>query len=281
MASIRLQTPESVANAVSLSRTVKKGKAALLLEGKKDLRLYSNFIDWNQCEPYPVFGRESVLEALSILEGRRTSGVLAIVDLDSDRILGKTLIGANVAVTDERDLEGMLIRSPALDKVLNEHDQVPLPNLSLRIAQAVKFLGYVRAMCVDKGWSLSFKNLTYSQFIDMRTIACNEASVIPALLASRENVGFGQTAGDLETEVRNYINQQHSAWDVSQGHDMAHVLTSVLNFYKNKRLGCEAIESDLRLAFETTHFRTTGLFRTICAWQTANDPFKVLKLPCP
>ncbi|WP_263411254.1 DUF4435 domain-containing protein [Terriglobus tenax] len=265
-----------------MSRTVKPQHAALLLEGRKDNKIFSNFIDWDKCAPYVLSGRDNVLEALALARANQVPGVVAIVDRDSDHIYNRRIDDPCVAVTDKRDLEGMLIASPALEKVFGEHEVRPTFDLRQTIANGACHLGYMRALCHANGWHVDFKRIRYNSFFDPRTGVVSNNLVASTVLGSAENVGFGRSPLEIDELIRGISDASHDPLLVSQGHDMAAVAAEILKFYTGRRdITARDMESFLRLAFETEHFRTTSLFAALCEWQETNKNFIVLKLGCP
>lgn len=91
----------------------------LVVEGSTDEKLYRSFIDEDKCQIIVADGKTPAIEVLSLLKKEHFVGVLALVDADFDILEGKPAI-ENVLLTDTHDLETMLMRSPALAKVLRE-----------------------------------------------------------------------------------------------------------------------------------------------------------------
>ena len=64
--------------------------------------------------------KQCAIEILEILEKSNFQRVLAIVDADFDRLENLANKRPNLLPTDTHDLETMLIKSPALEKVVAE-----------------------------------------------------------------------------------------------------------------------------------------------------------------
>jgi Protein of unknown function (DUF4435) len=271
----------SVANAVRLSRQLKRTTTALLLEGNTDFKLYRNLIDGSKCQTYSVEGKQQVIAVLNILKKDKIPGVLAIVDADADHLEGTVSNSPDVITTETRDVEGLLLRSPALEKVLNEHggtSQFP-PLARDLILDAALPLGYLRCVAIRNRWSLDFKILNFGAFVDPAAIksdvrkTCEEVSL--------RNPGFGRTADDLLAEISRIADSNHDKWQVAQGHDMVAILAKAVSFRSKKQFYGHDLEAHLRLAFEATFLVATKLYEAICAWQKRNLPFVVIKLSCP
>ena len=112
-------TPNRIANKIRLLRTQYTG-SFLIAEGDTDTRVWENLVDSTKCCVENAFNKDNAVKVLNILEQANFAGVLAVVDADFD-ILEKTVpLSRNLLLTDTHDLETMLLKSPALEKVLRE-----------------------------------------------------------------------------------------------------------------------------------------------------------------
>ncbi len=109
-----------IANECILSRANFLG-TLLIVEGPSDSRLFKKFSDQSACKTIPAGGKRHAIDAIDILDKRGLSGALAIVDADYFHLDRVKLSSKNVLLTDEHDLELMLLLSNALDNVLDEH----------------------------------------------------------------------------------------------------------------------------------------------------------------
>ncbi len=91
----------------------------LLVEGKKDVKLYRKFLNNKEVQIKPAFGNEKVKKVLEILDERGFSKRFGIIDSDFKKLLNinETLDG--LFITDEHDIEVMIIKTKALEDVLN------------------------------------------------------------------------------------------------------------------------------------------------------------------
>lgn len=269
---------QSIANTVRFSRSGKPLSTALILEGSTDVKLYRNLIDDAHCEMYFAAGKERVFEVLANLTRDRTAGVIAIVDADCDHLANTVSTNPNVITTETRDIEGLLLKLPSLEKVLNEYDHpLQVSGTSTRdlIQRAARTLGYVRWLALRRNWSLDFKLLSFVAFIDGYKIECDDKRLGAELIAKNE--GFGVPGPEIVNASLQLADPSHDLWSVTNGHDMTKIL-SVAICARGKTVYSTAVESALRLALEVAHFKTTLLFAAICTWQRNNRPFVILKL---
>jgi hypothetical protein len=229
-----------------------------------------------------VDGKGNVLKALTNLQASRTKGVLAIVDGDSDHLDNSLSGNPDVITTETRDIEGLLLKSPGFEKVLNEHgitvqgSQIPRRE---DVLLAARTLGYIRWLAFRSGWSLDFKYLNFKSFIDAYGIKCDDSKLAAEIM--NKNPGFAVAGTAIVTDALRLASPQHDPWQVANGHDMAKILAIVIATRRGQNITSKEIESNLRLAFANEHMMATKLFIAICNWQKTNKPFIVLIIPCP
>ena len=95
-------------------------KAVILVEGGDDEKVYGEFIDGDKCEIVICQGHRNARDALGKLEGRTIWGILCVVDADFSAFIAQNGQSPNLLQTDDHDLEVMLFKSRAFDKVLGE-----------------------------------------------------------------------------------------------------------------------------------------------------------------
>ena len=237
-------------------------------------------VDSTHCELYIAFGKGCVFEVLAELMKDKTPGVVAIVDADCDHLANIVRKDKNVITTETRDIEGLLLKAPALDKVLNQYDYpsqlsgTPTRDLLLRAART---LGYIRWLSLHNKWSLDFKCLYFKSFIDQFKLECDDKKLSDELIA--KNPGFAVSGEEIMKYALQLMDTSHDLWCVANGHDMSKILAVAISA-RGREIHSAAIESALRLAFEEVHFKATSLFTAICCWQSSNRPFVILKIHC-
>jgi len=98
-----------VANWARMRGNRSRGQAVVLLEGEKDVRLFSNLLDDGHVRLLPSNGKPNAINALRVLEQDGWKGVLAIVDADFDPIEEITYPLVNLFFTDTHDIETMIL----------------------------------------------------------------------------------------------------------------------------------------------------------------------------
>ncbi|OUL25412.1 hypothetical protein BV372_28025 [Nostoc sp. T09] len=275
------------ANKIRLLRSTHSG-TFVLVEGGSDKTFYERFIDTLACKLITVSGKPSsklrVIAVLEILEKSSFQGILAIVDADFDRLTTLSYSSPNLLRTDTHDLETMLIKSPALNKVISEfgsEDKISQFSRDIRLTllETGMTLGYLLWISQSDGLNLTFDGITFSKFIDEQTLQIDELKLIREV--KNKSQAFSLKDEDLQQRLIMQKKNSHAPWQVCCGHD----LVELLSFSLRKTIGSNkpsdvepiSLERNLRLAYEAVYFRQTHLYLEICAWKSNNQPFKVLR----
>ena len=117
------KTPDILVNEIKMHRTSHNG-SFLIVEGNDDVRFWTprHHAD---CELVDGEGKQNVIGGIQRLDSTNFAGVLGIVDSDYDTLNGTSIESENLLATDAHDLECLLCRSSALDKVLAEYGSRP------------------------------------------------------------------------------------------------------------------------------------------------------------
>jgi Protein of unknown function (DUF4435) len=145
-------------------------RTILIVEGDGDSKFFRSYVDSKNCEIVISRGRENALRALHLVKDRKYVGVLAVIDRDYDDFLGVVHRCDDVIVNGEHDIEVMMARSQAFDKVLIElgsagkisemrkRDLTPQES----VVSAAHGLGVLRLFSMRTGANLRFEDLSYS-----------------------------------------------------------------------------------------------------------------------
>lgn len=289
-----LRSSDAIANQIRMRRSIFEG-AFLLLEGSSDKVLYGRFTDEVACELVVSSGKTWAIEVLVILEKSNFIGVVAIVDADFDRLEFLLHQSSNLLRTDTHDLETMLIKSPALDKVLSifgSEDKIKKFEKDVRttLLEAGLFVGYFLWLSKSDNLNLTFDGIKFKEFIDDRTLQLNELKLINEVKnkSKPEIKPLLSNTADIQQRVAAKKNDSHDPWQVCRGHDLVEILSIGLRkaIGSNKASDVESrsddrnntLESQLMLAYEAVYFYQTQLYQDILDWESNNQPFKVLKI---
>jgi hypothetical protein len=279
-------SPDAIANTARLLRDAYDG-TIVLAEGSGDSLLLRRFADPSHCRILVANGKENALGALAMLEAGSHPGIVALVDKDFWQIEQYQHESPNVLSTDTHNAETMLLRSPALDRVLAElGSEAKLrnfeqtcgldPRTGLVAAGAV--LGALRWLNHQRQVRLDFEGLTFSKFIQRESLTVDKASYVRTV--SNNSRQFGIPTADHIREMDHVLSAGHDPWHLSCGHDIVEVLSIALTRTLGSRPVIEVrrqtLERELRLAYDETTFRSTALCADIREWELRNAPFRIL-----
>ncbi len=279
-------TVDRHANKIKLLRTTFSG-TFLLVEGSSDKIFYERFIEKLACELVIISGKPSsklrVIAVLKKLDESDFQGVLAIVDADFDR-LDSVQSSPNLLCTDTHDLETMLIKSSALEKVVAEfgsEEKITKFNQDIRqtLLKTGMSVGYLLWISQRDGLNLTFNGIKFSRFVDEQTLEIDELKMIREVNSKSQTCSLKDT--DLQQKLASYKSSNHDPWQVCCGHHLVEILSISLRkaIGSNKAVEIEpnSLERNLRLAYEEVHFHQTQLYSEIRIWENNNEPFKVLR----
>lgn len=275
------------ANAIRLRRSTFSG-TFLLVEGSSDRTFYERFVDKVACVLISISGKPSsklrVIEVLSTLGKSNLKGIIAVVDADFDHLKAPSDGDANLIRTDTHDLETMLLKSPALEKVIAEfgsEEKIAKFGRDVRAAllEAGMPIGYFLWISQLDELNLTFDSIIFSKFIDDQTLQIDELKLIQEV--KNKSQAFGLKSENLQQRLRNQKSNNHDPWQVCCGHDLVEILSlglrRAIGSAKTSDVEPNSLERSLRLAYEETYFCKTQIYLSICSWESNNQPFKVLQ----
>lgn len=275
-------TKNRIANQIRMRRSSHKG-SFLIVEGRNDKLVYERFIDRTNCEFSIASGKENAVAAIRILEQDNFAGVLAIVDADFCRLEGTLPSSSNLLLTDEHDLEMMLLKSLALEKVISERgseDKINKfgKNIRLTLLESGKRIGYLRWVSLKDNLFLKFEELSFSKFIDKATLVIDTGKLIKAVKDHSQKLALREQ--DIQKSIETLEKTARDPWQLCCGHDIICILSiglsKVWGSWKTNEIRPDILERELRLAYEDSYFRSTQLYQLIQHWEINNKPYQVL-----
>jgi len=274
-----------IANTVRMAHSQRR-ITFLLVEGESDFYTLIPFLLAAFCEILVCHAKLKVLAAVSGLDRTREAGFLAIVDADFDHIEGRASQSPNCILTEFHDLEVILLCSSALDKVLRERassDKLrafeeeaggPIRDV---LFDRVQPLGRLRLANERGGWGLRFDGLNYSGYFDRDSLSVDLDRMIQAVV-QRSSTGhrLGQVRSDFDAQV----SEAHDLRLLCTGHDVVAVigiaLRKAIGTAPAQEVAPEALERELRLAFDREAFLTTQIYTALRDWEHSNPEWRVL-----
>ncbi|BAF99950.1 MULTISPECIES: DUF4435 domain-containing protein [Microcystis] len=274
-------TPDRIANSIRLLRSDHEG-VFLIVEGHSDKLIYERLVNKQEVRVTIASGKNNAIKALSILEKENFCRVVAVIDADFSRIEQQISDSNNLFLTDEHDLEMMLIKSAAFDKLLKERgSEEKIAAFSKDIRETLLKLGQeigkLRLLSLRNELDLKFEGLKFGKFIDKKNLSID----IDKLIISIKN--HSQKLSLDEQQIKQYLSvisdENHDPWQLCCGHDfisiLAIALCKVLGTWNANDVKKEDWERELRLAYELSYFYQTQIYQLMVNWQSNNHPYQI------
>ena len=271
------KSPGTLVAEIKMLRSSHDG-AFLIVEGKDDLRFWRPRRH-SGCDLIDGEGKPNVVGAVGRLDAARFGGALGVVDSDFELLTGGRSESSNLLYTDAHDLECLLCRSSALDKVLTEHGDVSRirrfesAGIDVRAALLERALVFGRlrfaALLARPAVELQVK---VQRFVDEDTWTVDDGTLIRQAVPDSPHDAHAimRRLGQLP---------QVDPWHVVRGHDMIAILRiglrRVLGDLRTS-IGVNDIARLLRASMSPEDLRDTGLWADLRAWEAANRPYAVL-----
>ena len=178
-------TPDRIANSIRLLRSDHEG-VFLIVEGHSDKLIYERLVNKQEVRITIASGKNNAIKALSILEKENFRRVVAVIDADFSRIEQQISDSNHLFLTDEHDLEMMLIKSAAFDKLLKERgSEEKIAAFSKDIRETLLKLGQeigkLRLLSLRNKLDLKFEGLKFGKFIDKEKLSINIDELIRSI----------------------------------------------------------------------------------------------------
>lgn len=275
--------PVATANAIRMKRQSYNG-SFLIVEGRDDRLFFDPFVNDKDCRITVAEGKENVAEVIAILETECFLGVVGVVDADLDHIEGNRLLSNNIIVHETVDLEALLIRSMALDRVLVEKgnaQKIAAFGKDVRnelVATAV-WIGCLRLYSHRTELNLKFQGLKYKRFVNKESLTIDIQALVREVMARSQRPDL--SCPDIVKDIKSIHQSLSDFWLICYGKDMVELLAfglrSVLGTNKVQDVRPEMIKTYLRLSFNRSDLNRTKLSRDLRAWMVLNSGFRVLQ----
>ncbi|MCK5795780.1 MAG: DUF4435 domain-containing protein [Deltaproteobacteria bacterium] len=278
------KNPGAVVTEIRMVRLDRDDVAFLVVEGRDDGKFWRTRVSKDTCDIVVADGKPNVVGAIKKLDAYSFSGAIGFVDDDFDRLLTLPPISHNLVSTDAHDLECMLIRSRALDKVLAEHGSEAkisafekAEGSSVREALLTRGLvfGRLRYLATKCDWPLDFAKLPVQRFTDDKTWAVDESMLLEAACDLD-----GPSSPD-EIRSQGHALSEISPYELCQGHDLVALLVlglrNVLGDLKPQQ-GIAQVSALLRHTIEQAEFQDTDAAQVVFHWESAHAPYRIFAL---
>jgi 5S rRNA maturation endonuclease (ribonuclease M5) len=274
-------TPDRIANSIRLLRSDHEG-VFLIVEGHSDKLIYERLVNKQEVRITIASGKNNAIKALSILEKENFCRVFAVIDADFSRIEQQIPDSNNLFLTDEHDLEMMLIKSAAFDKLLKERgSEEKIAAFSKDIRETLLKLGQeigkLRLLSLRNELNLKFEGLNFSKFIDKKNLSIDIDKLIISIKNHSQKLSLDEQ--QIKQDLSVISDENHDPWQLCCGHDFISILAialwKVLGTRNANDVKKEDLERELRLAYELSYFYQTQIYQLMVNWQSNHHPYKI------
>ncbi len=273
-----LKGPGEVAAEVLMTRMGFAG-TFLIVEGDDDSRFFRGRINQDACDLVIAGGKAAVVGGIEQLDAKHFRGALGVCDDDCASLDGHRPTSPNLIVTEWRDLDTLLVRSPALERVLAEYgDKNAIQKLESargpvrdNLTRLALPFGRLRWLSTRDSLGLDFAKLTPFQFIKP------DWSFNPWDITSAAAAQLKEAPQDIDARIAALPSVD--PWRACQGHDLLAILAIGLGeggALGSRKTSNKNIASTLRTSLDSVHWLASLLAIEIRRWEAANPPFKVL-----
>lgn len=271
----------------------------LLVEGDDDRKFFSAALKGiDKVNVVCCWGADTVSSTIREIDRLRAASpflpTLGIVDRDYRIALGILYASPNLLASDLRDLECMMIGSPAFEAVLTEFgsamkidafggaDAVTRATIS-----SASHIGKLRFHSQRKGLNVSFQLLDISKILDRKTLSIDPKALLKHLNARQVTNGSRMSDTELaeaDSSCRDAKCKQGERYFknpllLCRGHDLMEVLAVAFRSTLGSRSAAESsrenVESLFRLGY-VAHFRNSQLATSIESWLRSSNLHKIV-----
>jgi Protein of unknown function (DUF4435) len=267
-------TASTALAAIELRRDYAPDAPALVIEGPDDMRLF-NKLTLEECVVVPAGNRDGVIEAVRQANERGMQVVLGVVDRDYSDFRDEQL-PENLVMTDQNDIEVMLILSGALAGVVLEsvgqwiavvEIEGCRTELASHVIVGVSLLGQLRALKHEAVPRLNFAGLRLRNHLLADGVSLDSKALAEELQRRSDGVPASE---ELERLRREMESRDIPVEMLACGHDAVQYLCITIQaglLGKPLRLLSERdCASLLRSSYQPSEFAAGGLSRRIVDW---------------
>ena len=261
------------------------------VESGCDCRFWKTFLDLQNVKIRACNGWPNVLDSVS--KGNTESVVcIGIIDRDFRDYVGNYgILPDNVFMSDEHDVEMMIIKAVGIERVINNYDAADHIQ-KYEEKEGAKVLDIVFAITnrigilklIDRRDRLNFKLRksgkgtefdlpNYEKFLDKDGHFTTNQRMVDYLIEWSKNNHNQPAKSNAEIlalyEAENVT--KYDSYKLSCGHDVMHILAYLI--WKNisgERTDKDELEKILRASYSPDNFKTTNIFTALTQWVTNN-----------
>ena len=277
------RTAIAKANEIRLKRQLHTG-SFLVVEGRDDRLFFEQFTEQAVCKITTADGKRNVTDVIDTLEADHFPGVAGIVDADFDHVEARRSSSNNLIVLETVDLEALLVRSTALDRVLIELGSIEKiatfgRDVRETLVDAAAVIGCLRLHSLRARLNLTFQGLRYDSCVDRDALTVNVDALIHEVMKRSQR--FDISRDDVAQQIASIHDSLDDYWLLCCGVDMVAILAlglrSALGTNNSGVVAPAVVRRCLRLAFPSSDLHSSQLGRDLRGWSTRNSEYRVFE----
>lgn len=285
-------TSKRLATKLQMLRSGKKSKTFVVVEGVTDYRVYKKLFNEESCEVIVGESKENVVEVIAMCEALKMQGIIGIVDADFWHVTQKPLkLPKALFMTDNHDLECMMLKSKAYEDVLLEYGEAnKVARFEGKMHQSIQevmlknvaLIGYLRKISLDMNLEFRFNQLNFLEFTNMNRLEIQEDVLIKYILfhSRKQNI---YKENQVKQWLHNAMTQSEDVWEICCGHDLMEFMTLgfiyLFGNYNSKNIFPGQLEGSFRLAYHEKLFKETLLYHALLEWEQKNKRYHLFSNP--
>lgn len=266
----------------------------LLVEGDDDRKFFNAALKGiDKVNVVCCWGADTVSSTIREIDRFRKSSqflpTLGIIDRDYRMVLGILYASPNLLTSDLRDLECMMIGSPAFEAVLSEFGSAKkigafggTDSVARATINSASHIGKLRFLSQRKGLNVSFQLLDISKILDRKYLSIDPKALLNHLNARQGGNGSRMSDDDLAKADSACADAKYGRQEpyfkhpllLCRGHDLMELLAVAFRSTLGSRSAAESsrenVESLFRLSY-VAHFRNSQLATSIESWLKSSN----------
>lgn len=260
------KSPGIILSEITLLRNT-SNSPLVLVEGESDIKFLKPRLPRSLSGLVICEGKKNLLGALSLANSRSLPSVYGVCDDDIDSLTDPPHCMANLVVTSTRDIEGFLVQSSALERVLIEYASVSaiveLDDRGVKpreiLVSACLPLGRLRLVDRIHSLGIDFTQLRIARYLDSKCIF-DEARMLADATKHVNQPTDLQALYDSAPNV--------DPWKLCRGHDLVHALHVALkrgSVFNGKNPALPDVEALLRQGLPEPEWLASSVYRDLRA----------------
>lgn len=252
-----------------------KDKIIIVVEGNSDIKLFRKLIQDDRIKIESIDGKKDLIKVMKELSVEYPDKILGICDADFDHLIGiaEERRKYSVYVTDNHDIEIMMLLSPAIHSFYHEysvsHNIETLREKTFELTlEASYVIGTLRWINIEHNLNLNFKSLNYNEFVNVNRleIVVNESLLIKNLIDRSPCLVHSVNEKFLFDLIREYEKKSGCRHQVCCGHDITNIIALVYRqswASVDTNMNFKKIEIALRIGYQLSYFYGTRLYQNL------------------